>query len=158
MLKDEKVALGMKGFKTVKMHPDHAEIDPLLAGKGKTVPRMMIVDPTKMKVKVLEAKKLKASALFSAMKQASSKVYKEKLDKVVKSHLKLLGEQDRLVNAQKVLNDKATRLAGEDGKKAEKDLAKVKEERAEVDAELAEVRKKVKELWTLTPKNAKKTA
>ena len=158
VLKDEKVALGMKGFKTVKMHPDHAELDPLLAGKGKTVPRMLIVDPTKMKVKVLEKGKLKASALFSAMKQTSGKVYKEKLDKVVKSHLKLLGKQDQLVNAQKVLDQKAGRLSGESGKKVERELAELKKEREEVAAELAEIKKEQKELWTLTPKAAKKSA
>ena len=158
MLKDEKVALGMKGFKTVKMHPDHAELDPLLAGKGKTVPRMLVVEPTKMKVKVLEKNKLKASSLFSAMKQASGKVYKEKLDKVVKAHLKLLGKQDQLVNAQKVLNDKASRLSGEEGKKAEREMDEIKKEREEVAAELAEIKKQVKDLWTLTPKAKKKAA
>ena len=158
VLKDEKVALGMRGFKTVKMHPEHAELDPLLAGKGKAVPRMLLVDPIKMKVKVLEKNKLKASGLYGAMKQVSGKVYKEKLDKVVKSHIKLLGEQDQLVNEQKVLNQKADRLAGETGKKAEKDLAEVKKEREEVTAKLAEIKKKVKELWTLTPKATKKAA
>lgn len=158
MLKDEKVALGMKGFKTVKMHPDHAELDPLLKGEGKAVPRMLIVDPTKMKVSVLEKGKLKASSLYSAMKKVSGKVYKEKLDKVVKSHLKLLTEQDQLVNAKKVLDQKAGRLAGEDGKRAEKELAEVKKEAEEVAKELAEIKKKVKELWSLTPKNGKKAA
>ncbi len=158
VLKDEKVALGMKGFKTVKMHPDHAEVDALLAGKGKSLPRMLLVDPTKMKVKVLEKGKLKASSLYSAMKQVSGKVYKEKLDKVVKSHIKLLTEQDQLVNAKKVLNDKAGRLAGETGKSAEKDKEELKKESAEVDAKLAELKKKVKELWTLTPKASKKKA
>ncbi|MDF1701646.1 MAG: hypothetical protein P1V36_10870 [Planctomycetota bacterium] len=158
VLKDEKVALGMKGFKTVKMHPDHAELDPLLAGKGKELPRMLLVDPVKMKVKVLEKGKLKASTLYSAMKQVSGTVYKEKLDKVVKTHLKLLTEQDQLANAKKVLDGKASRLASEDGKKAEKDLAEVKKDRAEVDAKLAELKKQVKALWTLTPKSEKKTA
>ena len=158
VLKDEKVALGMRGFKTVKMHPEHAELDPLLAGKGKAVPRMLLVDPTKMKVKVLEKNKLKASTLFSAMKQASGKVYKEKLDKVVKAHLKLLGKQDQLVNAQKVLNDKASRLSGEEGKKAEREMDEIKKEREEVAAELAEIKKQVKDLWTLTPKASKKAA
>ncbi len=154
MLKDEKVALGMKAFKTVKMHPDHAEIDPILAGKGKTVPRMLVVDPTKMKVTVLEKSKLKASALFSALKKVSGKVYKEKLDKVVKSHLKLLTEQDQLANAEKVLSEKVSRL-GAEGKKAEKELAEIKEEHKQVQADLKEIAKKQKDLWSLTPKKKK---
>ena len=34
VLKDEKVALGMKAFRTVKMHPDHAAVDPVTKGPG----------------------------------------------------------------------------------------------------------------------------
>ena len=154
MLKDEKVALGMKAFKTVKMHPDHAAVDPVLEGKGKDVPRMLVVDPTKLKVTVLEKSKLKASALYSALKKVSGKVHKEKLDKVVKTHLKLLTEQDQLVNAEKVLADKVTRL-GSEGKKAEKELAEVKEERTKVQEELKAIAKKQADLWKLTPKKKK---
>lgn len=157
MLKDEKVALGMKAFKTVKMHPDHAALDPVLEGKGKAVPRMLVVDPLKMKVTVLEKSKLKASALYSALKKVSGKVYKEKLDKVVKSHLKLLTEQDQLANAEKVLSEKVARL-GAEGKKAEKELAKIKKEHEEVTAELKAIAKKQKDLWTLTPKAKKSKA
>ena len=156
VLKDEKVALGMKAFKTVKMHPDHAALDPVLAGQGKDVPRMLIVDPTKMKVTVLEKGKLKASGLFSAMKKVSSKVYEENLDKLVKSHLKLLTEQDQLANAEKVIADKVARLSGE-GEKAERELAELKKEQAQVREDLQAMAKKQKELWTLTPKE-KKTA
>jgi hypothetical protein len=152
VLKDEKVALGMKAFKTVKMHPDHADVDPVTEGKGKEVPRMLVIEPTKMKVQVLEKGKLKASTLYKAMQKASNKVYKEKLDKIVKKHLKLLTEQDQLANAEKVLADKIGRLAGEDGKKAEKELAKIKEEREEVKKELTEIAQKQKDLWKLTPK------
>jgi hypothetical protein len=157
VLKDEKVALGMKAFKTVKMHPDHAALDPVLEGKGKAVPRMLIVDPTKLKVTVLEKSKLKASALYGALKKVSGKVYKEKLDKIVKSHLKLLTEQDQLANAEKVLAEKVARL-GAEGDKAEKELAEVKKEHAEVTASLQEIAKKQKDLWTLTPKKTKKAA
>ena len=158
MLKDEKVALGMKGFKTVKMHPDHVALDPLLKDEGKEVPRMLVIEPTQMKVKVLEKGKLKASTLYSAMKRASSKVYKEKLDSVVKSHIDMLTKQDQMANAQKVLDGKAARLAEKDGKKAEKDLAELKKEREELLAELAELKKQMKDIWNLTPKNAKKSA
>jgi len=146
----------MKAFRTVKMHPDHADVDPVTAGKGRDVPRMLIIDPTNLKVTALDKGKLKASALYSAMKKASGKVYKQKLEKVVKSHIKLLTKQDQLANAEKVLSGKATRLAGEDGRSAEKELAKVKEEHAEVKKELSEIKKQQKELWSLTLKSAKK--
>jgi hypothetical protein len=158
ILKDEMVALGMKAFKTVKMHPDHAELDPMLKGKGSALPRMLVIDPTKMKVTVLEKGKLKASNLFKAMQKVASKSYKENLKKLVKGHIKLLVEQDQLVNARKVLTDKAARLASDDGKSAAKELVKLKKETAEVAGKLAEVKKQSKALWTLTPKTKKKTA
>jgi len=154
VLKDEKVALGMKAFRTVKMHPDHAALDPVLADQGKEVPRMLIVDPTQMKVTVLEKGKLKASGLFSALKKVASKVYKENLDKVVKSHIKLLTEQDQLANAEKVIADKLARLAGE-GEKSEKELAELKAEQTKVREELQAMAKKQQELWKLTPKDKK---
>jgi outer membrane murein-binding lipoprotein Lpp len=153
VLKDEKVALGMKAFRTVKMHPDHADVDPVTKGKGKDVPRMLIIDPTKMKVTVLDKSKLKASALYSAMKKVAGKSYKEKLDKVVKTHLKLLTKQDQLANAEKTLAAKEARLAGEDGKSAEKELEKLKEERAELRKEIQDMAKEQKEIWKLTLKS-----
>ncbi len=160
VLKDEKVALGMKAFRTVKMHPDLAEVDPVLKGKGKAMPRMLLVDPTTLKVTVVEKGKLKASGLYSAMKRVTGKVYKEKLDKVVKRHLKLLTEQDQLANQQKVLAGKKARLEGETGRKAEKDLAKLKTEIDEVTADLKQINENQKKLWTLTLKHGpeKKTA
>ena len=158
VLKDEKVALGMKGFKTVKMHPDPRRRRPAARRQGQDRPAHDDRRPDQDEGQRLEKGKLKASTLFSAMKKASGKVYKEKLDKVVKTHLKLLNEQDKLTNAKKVLDQKAGRLSGEDGKKAEKELAEVKKESEEVAKELADLKKKVKELWTLTPKKGKKAA
>ena len=146
ILKDEKVALGMKAFRTVKMHPDHADVDPVTKGKGKDLPRMLVIEPTKMKVTVIEGGKLKASSLFKAMERAAGKVYKEKLKKVVSEHQSLLTEQDQLSNAVKTLDAKIAR------EEDEKKQAKAKEELEEVRKELAEVAKKQKELWTLTPK------
>ena len=158
MLKDEKVALGMKAFRTVKMHPDNAALDPVLKDQGKELPRMLIVEPTKLKVTVLEKGKLKASNLYDAMKKTAAKLYKEKLDKIVKDHLKLLTEQDQLANQQKVLAEKAGRVATEEGKSAEKELAEIKAEQEKVQTELQALAKKTKDLWTLTPKDEKSSA
>jgi hypothetical protein len=158
VLKDEKVAIGMKAFKTVKMHPDDAELDPLLKGHGKALPRMLIINPTKMSVAVLEKGKLKASSLYSAMKKVSAAVYTDKLDKAVKSHLKFLTAQDQLVNRQKVLSGKAARVGTETGKSAERELKEIKKDQDEVNAELAVLRKATKARWTFTLKTKKKSA
>ena len=148
VLKDEKVALGMKAFRTVKMHPDDAAEDALLEGLGKDVPRMVLIEPVKMKTKVLEPKKLKTSTLFKAMKSIAGKFYKENLDKVVKKHLKLLTEQDKLANEEKVLNEQKSRLEEDEkakAKKIEKRLAELAKEKAELLSNKAEN-------WKLTPK------
>ena len=151
-LKDEKVALGMKAFRRLKMHPDDVANDPILQGEGKDVPRMLLVEPESLKVTVLEKSKLKASKLFSSMKSVAGKVFTERLDKVVDDHIKLLTEQDQVVNAQKVVNDKLSRLRGENGK--ERDIAELEEEAKELNEQMAEFRKKQQELWVLTPKRA----
>ncbi len=153
ILKDEKIALGMRAFRTVKMDPEQVEADAMLTGHGTEVPRMILVDPAKMKVSVVEKSKLKASGLFSAMKKVAGKFWKEKLETVVKDHLKMLTEQDKLSNADKTLADKETRAADD-----EKKLEKVKKERAEIRAELDDLSKAQRDLWKLTPKAAKKTA
>ena len=132
------------------MTPAQVEADPLLAEEGKTTPRVLVVDPVKLKVKVLETKDLKASKLFKAMKSTSNKFWKEKLDKVVKEHMNILTEQDQLANAEKTLADKAARVADD-----EKKLEEVKEERAEIAKQLEELAKRQVELWKLTPKAKK---
>lgn len=152
VLKDEKVALGMKAFRTVKMHPDHAEADPVTKGQGTDVPRMLLIEPTGLKVTALDKGKLKASNLYGEMKKVAGKVYKEKLDKVVKTHLKLLTKQDQLANAEKTLVAKEARLAAEEDKGAEKELAKVKEEREALQKEIKELAEEQKTLWALTIK------
>ena len=152
VLKDEKIGLGMKAFRRVKMHPDDVAADDFLKDHGKQVPRMLLIEPTKLKVTVLEKNKLKTSKLYSAMKSVSDKFFKQKLDKTVKAHLKLLTEQDQLANQQKTLQAKLARL-GSDAKK--RDIEKVESEVETVREALAEIREKTKALWDFTPKGKK---
>lgn len=147
VLADEKIAIGVRAFRCIKMTPDQVSADAILADHGTATPRVLCVEPTKMKVKVLESKNLKASKLYKTMKSVAGKFWKEKLDSVVKSHLKLLTEQDRLANADKTLADKEERAADDDKK-----LAKVKAERKEIRKELAELSKQQGTIWKLTPK------
>lgn len=147
----EKVGLAAKAFRTVKITPEDIENDAILAGEGKAVPRLIVVNPAKEKVAVLEKGKLKAGTLFKAMSKASSACYKEKLDKVVKTHLKILTEQDQLSNEVKVLREKLARLKKE-GDKAKVKLQKVEKELAAVEKEMKEVDQREKELWKLTRK------
>ena len=152
VFENEKIGLAMKAFDSVRVAPENADEDLILGGHGKTVPRVLVVDPLKERVKVIEEKKIKVSTLYKAMKSVAGKFYKEKLDKLVKSHLKMLNEGDKLHNEEKILKDKAERLASETGKKAEKDLEKINEELAELKTSIDELTAEQDKLWKLTPK------
>jgi len=153
VFKNEKIGLAMKAFRAVRMSPEDAEADAILTGEGKTVPRMVVVDPVKETVKVIEERKIKVSSLYKAMKSVSDKFYEEKLDKTVKTHLKLLNDRDKLHNEEKVLLAKETKLA-EDGSKAETKLEKVRKELAELKAEIEELTVEERTLWNLPPRHA----
>ncbi len=69
----------------------------------------------------------------------------------MKTHLKLLVEQDKLANELKNLESKMERLEGESGDRKAKELA---EEIAEAKVRRTELRAKKTDLWKLTPKHA----
>lgn len=154
VFKNEKVGLAMKAFRAVRMSPEQADEDLLLGGHGKTVPRLLVVDPVKERIQVLEDKKIKVSTLYKAMKSAAGRYWKEKLDSVVKDHIKLLNERDKLVNEEKVLREKEGRLAEDDSPKALKDLAEVREALGDLGREMEKLNVKERDLWNLTPKDA----
>jgi len=151
VFKDEKVGLSTKAFRCVKIRPEQLEKDPVLAEEGSEVPRLLVIDPVREDVDVLEKGNLKASKLVKSMERAAKKFYKESLSKAVKEHLKLLTEQDQLYNEEKVLKNKEARLA-EEGKSAEKKLEDLREELAELQKEIEAVKTKIAELWKLTPR------
>lgn len=155
-LKAEKVALGLKAFRTVRLDSTQAAADPLLAEAGKDVPRLILIDPTEpTKATVLAKSRLSASAVYAALESASGRFYVEKLDKVVKSHLDLLCEQDQLVNKQKTLAADLERAGAKDGAKAEKAAAEVKAELEQVRQALDKLAGAARDLWKLTPKSSK---
>ena len=158
VFKNEKIGLAMKAFRTVKISPDDIQDDALLAEEGKTIPRLILVDPVKEKVKVLEAKKIKVGALYTAMKSVSKNFWKENLDKTVKKHLKMLNERDKVHNEMKNLLDKEGRLAGEDSAKAKRELKELAKEKEELEKLIEELTENERKLWKLTHKHPKEDA
>ena len=154
VFKSEKVGLGMKAFRRIKISPENAEKDALISERGKTVPRLLFIDPVKEKVKVLESKKIKSSTVYGAMKIISKRFYKENLDKVVKRHIKMLNEQDKLAGEMKTLNAKLARLE-DDAKKNKKKLENIRAEKDEVQEELQALAEAQRKLWQLTSRHAK---
>jgi nucleoside diphosphate kinase len=152
VFKNEKVGLAMKAFRAVRISPDNAEKDPVLGGEGKTLPRILLVNPTKKDVVVLESEKIKAASLFKAMQKVADSFYEEKIEKVVKEHLRLLNDRDKLAGEEKNLRDKEARLA-EEGEKSSKDLEEVRKEIADLGKELEKLAAEERDLWKLTRKD-----
>lgn len=148
----EKVALALKAFRTVRMDSAQVAADPLLAGAGDEVPRLLLVTPGEAKVVVLEKSRLAASAVYNALEDASNRAYEQRLDKVVKAHLALLTDQDQLAGKEKTLREKQARLADEEPAKARKELADLAQELEQVRKERQELRARREQLWALTPK------
>lgn len=155
VLDDNKVLVGMKAFKCVKMSPSDVNDDPLLSGRSKDDRYFLFVSRDMSKVAVIDDRKMKAKNVYNTMKKFASKEYKTKFDKNVKATLKLLLEFDKINNAKKVLTEKKQRLGSDisksESKKIEKELAELEERQKEADA-------KRDELLTFELKGSNKSA
>src|SRR5439155_15298207 len=110
ILDDDRVKLGTHAFHMVRMTPDAAKADPLLADKGgKEVPRMVLVTADQKSVKPLEGNQLKLGEVWGAMKATADKYYKTDLDTVVRELRNVLNEFDKLDRLGAVLVDKKSR-------------------------------------------------
>ena len=145
VLDDNKVLIGMKAFKCVKMSPSDVNDDPLLSGHSKDDRYFLFVSRDMTKVTVVDGSKMKAKSVYNAMKKHASKDYKTKLDKNVKAMLKLLLEFDKINNAKKVLEQKKQREGSEiskgEAKKIEKELAELEEAQKKADEKRDELLK-----------------
>lgn len=143
VLQDFKVAAARNAFRCLKMTPEDVENDPVLAGHGEAVSRLLVVDRDWGKIEVIEGKDLSSKKLYTAMKRAANRAYKTKLDKNVKGLLKLLNEFNKINNARKILDEKEKRLGDEISKAEAKKIAKEREELAEAQKEAEELRDKL---------------
>jgi len=138
VLDDNKVLIGMKAFKCVKMSPSDVNDDPLLSGRSRDDRYFLFVSRDQSKVSVVDGSKMKAKGVYNAMKKHASKDYSTKFDKNVKAMQKLLLEFDKINNSVKVLNEKKQRLGSDiskgESKKIEKELAELSERQKKADA------------------------
>ena len=147
VLVDEKVALGARAFRTVRMTPDNADPEELLKGHGSKTPRLILMDPTHDKVVVLEGKsKLSAKKLYASMRKVADKFYAAKLDRTVKKSLKVLAEVDKLAPKEWSLKQKKDELA-EDA--PESKVQKLRDELAEIATKKSELMAAESKLWEL---------
>jgi dGTP triphosphohydrolase len=130
ILDDNKILVGMKAFKCVKMTTEDVANDPLLSGKSKDDRYFLFVSRDYEDVKAVDGSKLKTNAVYSMMKRFAQREYKTKFEKTVKATLKLLVEYDKINNAKKVIEAKKQR-EGDDLSKGE--AAKIEKELAELE-------------------------
>lgn len=157
VLDDNKVLVGMKAFKCVKMSPSDVNDDPLLSGKNKSKDSryFLFVSRDYKKVTALTGAKIKAKSVYKTMCKFAKKDYKTNLDKNVKATLKLLIEFDKINNGLKVLADKEKRVGADISKGEAKKMAKEKAELEKRQKDADALRDK---LLTFELKVAKKSA
>jgi hypothetical protein len=130
VLTDDKIAIGLKAFTTVKMTPQDAERDPLFSGKGNEVPRFYFVSPDYKDVTLLEGGKLSVSGFYGAMKAEAKRHLKGDFDKAVREMRDVLNEWDKIAKERKVLEEKKAR----EDKPTPADLKKMEKELADLEA------------------------
>lgn len=151
ILDDDRVKLGAKAFHAVRMSPDDAKADPLLADKGgKELPRFIFVTADQKTVKALEGGSLKLGEVWSTMKATANKHYKQDLDGLVKELKSVLNEFDKLGKERSVLDEKEKRLT--DKGLSEADKKDIEAKRADIDARQKKAEAQRDKLWDLKPK------
>ncbi len=141
---DEKVSLGSRAFRRLWMTPEDAAKEPLLANTTEHLPRLVILDIARDASVVVHGKGLKAKRFYGQLKKASDRFYRERLDGIVRKHLKMLGTYDKLAQRESAIQERLTRT---------KDLRKVHDLEDDLDGlrdERQELDRKVEDLWDLS--------
>jgi hypothetical protein len=99
---NNKVILGARFFKCIRMSAADAENDPILSEAGKRLPRIVMLTPDYEVGKVVDGK-VSSSNVYKAMKSVASKSYKGSFERQVKALLKLPADYDSLNAELKVL-------------------------------------------------------
>jgi hypothetical protein len=150
ILADDKVAIGLKAFRTIKMTPEDVANDPLLADKGKDVPRFLFISTDYADVDVVEGGKLSVGGVWTAMKNLARKSFKADFEKNVKEMKDVLGEWDKIAKARSVLDEKEKR----DDKPSPADVKKIQKEKEELEAREKKANERRDELMKWEPKEA----
>lgn len=118
--KDERVAIGAKFFRCVKISAGDAAQDRLLKEAGSATPRLILVKRNYEVIKVLEKKRLSASKVQAAMAKLAKAEYKSSFSSMLSKYAKLLNELDRLDDVRAKLAADATRYNADPKKYATK--------------------------------------
>ena len=118
--KDERVAIGAKFFRCIKISAGDAAQDRLLKEAGSATPRLILVKRNYEVIKVLEKKRLSASKVQAAMAKLAKAEYKSSFSSMLSKYAKLLNELDRLDDVRAKLAADSTRYNADPKKYATK--------------------------------------
>jgi len=152
VFKNEKVGVGAKFFRCVKVSEVDASEDRILKAAGRGTPRMVFLRRDYTVHSVLDASKMSAGNLLKVMKALSTQTYENDFDTMLKEYAKLLNELDRLDSVRKNVEAAKERLVGKT------DPAKVKKldrDQKEYDDAMNAWTENEKKLLTFTNKGEK---
>jgi hypothetical protein len=152
ILKDERIALGARAFRAVRMTPEDASNDPLLAKHGKESPRFVFVSADFKNAVALEKSRVSISAVWDQMKTQATKFYGKNLDATVKEMRGILLDYDKIDGERTILKAKEEKLKEKKG--AEADLKEVEAKLADLEERQKKMEEKEQALWDLRPKSA----
>ena len=124
---DERIGIGSKFFRCVKITAGNALQDRLLKDNGDSTPRLLFVKRDYTVVATLEKKKLKPGTIVKSMAKLARGEYKDNFSSMVSNYAKLLNELDRLDGVRAQNAETARKLkekpSASKQKKLEKDIA-----------------------------------
>jgi len=119
---DERVGIGSKFFRCIKVTGGNALQDRLLKEHGKTTPRLLFIKRDYTVIATLEKRKLKSGSIVKAMARLAREEYKDSFSSMVSNYAKLLNERDRLDGVSTQLAEKARKLQAKPNASKEKKL------------------------------------
>lgn len=151
LLQDERVAYGSRAFTAVRMSPEEAAADPLLAKSGKATPRFIVVSADYSTVSSIEGSSLTATSVWNAMKSANDKFFTKTLDSCVREMKETVLELGKMEGERAVLETKKSRLAA---KGSEREQKAVEAKLVDLDARTQKVMERQRAIWELKAKTA----
>jgi hypothetical protein len=128
--KDERVGIGAKFFRCVKVSAADASEDRLLKEHGKDAPRLLFVKRDYEVVSVLEGRELSASKINKSMEKLCREEYTNSYSSMQSKYAKLLNELDRLDDVRAKLAADQERY-GSDPAKYRSKLKKLEKSKAD---------------------------
>jgi hypothetical protein len=153
--KDERVGIGAKFFRCVKVSAADAAEDRLLKEHGKDAPRLLFIKRDYEVVSVLDGKSLSASKINKSMEKLCRAEYKNSFGSMQSKYAKLLNELDRMDDVRAKLAADEERYAGDPAKYRSK-LKKLEKNKEEYAREMEAWKKAEAELLEFQLKEARR--